>query len=159
MFLLNMGSVFSQSANIAKFMNGTNFSGNIGSNYIGRDNPGCHFCGTSDNGACHVMVGAGDTPLSADAYDMVDTSIIASDKLRSLRQGATYTMVSGTTITTQWRNESASPITVKEVGLAYKYAGGSYDKTINILLSHKVLDTPVTIQPGETYTFAYNIKV
>ena len=29
----------------------------------------------------------------------------------------------------------------------------------NILIARKVLDSPVTIQPGETYVFTYNFKI
>ena len=158
MLLKNMMLIFCQSGNVSKCMNGNNFGSYTSSNYVGREVQGCHYGGTDSSGF-HVIVGGGDTPPTSDDYDMADTSILGTTKLRSLKQGATFSLLNSAFITTQWRNDSSAPIIVKEVGLAYKINNNAYDKSVNVLVSRKVLNNPVTIQPGETYTFAYNIKV
>ena len=139
-------------------MNGNNWGSFASSNQLTRELQDCHYGGTNSSGF-HVIVGGGDTAPTSDDYDMADTSILGTNQLRSIKQGATFTMLNSAVVTTQWRNDSSSPIVVKEVGLACKISPATYDKSVNILVSRKVLDNPVTIQPGETYTFAYNIKV
>lgn len=145
--------------------NGKNMAGSATQNsicgtisYFGSTSTACHYCGSS-SGTFYVMIGGGDTPPTKDDYDMADTSIVASDKMRSMYQTASYTTNSGATVTTQWKNFSSSPITIKELGLAYKRSSATYDKSVNILWARKVLETPVTVQPGETYAFSYNLKV
>lgn len=159
MLLNNFNCGFCNANGIAKLMNGSTASyTNIDLRTLSASNENCHYCGGS-NSAYHVMIGGGDTPVTKDDYDMADTSIIASDKMKSMRQTASYTLLSGTSITTQWINNSSEPITIKELGLAFKFGTATYDKAVNILVSRKVLTTPLTVQPGETYAFTYNIKV
>lgn len=61
--------------------------------------------------------------------------------------------------TTVYTNNSGSNVTVKEVGL-YAYArnpsGGAFK---DICLARKVLDTPIVIEPNESYNFTYKISV
>lgn len=128
-------------------------------NNLGYNNPDCHYGGNTANTAYHVVIGAGTTEPTTSDYDLADSSIMASNKMASLIQSATNSEAGGTTIMTQWQNLSGSAITVKEVGLAFKLAVGSYNKSSNILVARKVLDTFVTIQPNEVYAFSYNIKV
>lgn len=115
--------------------------------------------GGSYSGGPHVVIGAGDTPPTKEDYDLADSSIMASDKMRSLTQTASWTKEDGTVVTVQWQNNSDSAITVREVGFAMKSANTAYSKSANYLLARKVLDTPVTIQPNEVYAFSYGIKI
>lgn len=150
---------FAQSPNRAKLMSGSNFNGYISFNIVGYDASNCHYGSNNGYNSAHVIVGGGDTPVTKEDYDMADTSILGNDKLRSVRQTATYNASNGAVVTTMWRNDSAAPITVKEIGVAYKADMTAYDKTKNVLLARKVLDSPVTIQPGESYVFTYNFKI
>ena len=127
-------------------------------NRLGYNHQSCHYSST-ESGAYSVVIGAGTTEPTVNDYDLADASIMASDKMVSISQSATSSASGGATIMTQWQNVSGSAITVKEVGLAYKLAYNAYSKDANILVARKVLDTFVTIQPNEVYTFAYNIKV
>ena len=121
--------------------------------------PNCHF-GGYDGGAFHVVIGAGNTAPTVNDYDLADSSIMAADKMAPLYRSSTYDASTGATVSVQWRNESSEAITVKEVGLAYKIDyQNQYNKAANLLAARKVLNTPVTIQPGETYVFSYNIRV
>lgn len=61
-------------------------------------------------------------------------------------------------LTQVFKNETANSITVNEIGLGYCYAYSATNKRA-ILIARKVLDTPVTIAPGETYNFTYSINV
>ena len=142
-----------------KDMSGTNrTNGTISLSYMSGINSGSHYSGSS-SGAFYVMIGAGDTAPTRDDFDMADTSIVASDKMVSLVQTATYTKAGGITATTQWKNNSSSPITIKELALTFKFNSAAYQKSANVIVARQVLDTPVTVQPGETYAFSYNIKV
>ncbi|MBP5594274.1 MAG: hypothetical protein J6Y02_02740 [Pseudobutyrivibrio sp.] len=158
MLLLNMNMHFAQTSNRAKNMAGSNYGGYQNLSVLTWNNSTCHYGGTS-SGAFHVIVGAGTTPPTKEDYDMADLSIVGNDLLRPILQTATYSHANnGAVVTTSWRNDSAAPITVTEVGLAFKYNNGVYDKASNVLDARKVLETPVTIQPGETYVFSYNLK-
>lgn len=54
-------------------------------------------------------------------------------------------------------NNTLNPITVKEVGLFGTPGSGS--GVPKCLLCRKVLDTPVVIEPGDSYTFTYRIRI
>lgn len=133
----------------------------IGTIYLGNlayPSQNIHY-GGNYNGGAHVVIGAGDTPPTLGDYDMADSSIMASNKMASLTQSATWTKTDGTAVTVQWVNNSNAPITVKEVGLAMKIGNQAYNKAVNVLLARKVLDAPVTIQPNEVYAFTYGITI
>lgn len=158
MFVKNFQSIFSNSNTTIKYMNGSTFSGVLYSSSIATNSSGCHY-GGNGYAAYHVIIGAGDTPVTVDDYDLADASIMASDKMQSQNQSTTSSRNNGTVVNTQWYNSSAAPITVKEIGLAFKNnTNNPYSKSINILAARKVLDTPVTIQPGETYVFTYRVS-
>ena len=150
---------YSNQSNSKTMSGSTVQNGGAGSlSYCSNISSTCHYCGNGQS-AFHVIIGGGDTPPAFDDYDMADTSIIASDRMVSMVQTASYTTNGGTTITTQWKNKSSSPITVKEIGLASKRSSTTYDKGSNVLYARTVLETPVTVQPGETYAFSYNLKI
>ena len=121
-------------------------------------NANVHYGGNYSGGP-HVVIGAGDTPPTKDDYDLADASIMASNKMKSLTQTATWTKEDGTVVTVQWQNNSDSAITVKEIGFAMKATNTAYSKAANYIIARKVLDTPITIQPNEVYAFTYGIKI
>ena len=158
MLLNNFNIAFSYGNVMPKTMNNITSVYTTSLDKLSQSNSNCHYCATGSN-ACYVMIGAGTTTPTKDDYDMADTSIIGDNKMKSITQTGVYSDATGASITTQWRNESSEAITVKEVGLVYKTNSMAYDKTCNVLLSRKVLDNPITIQPRETYIFTYNIKI
>lgn len=159
MLLFNFNAGFQNNAypSAAKKMNGSNNS-QVPLNSLSNTNIDNHYGGTGTGAYC-IVIGAGDTAVTKEDYDLADTSIMANDKMKSRNQTATYSKASGAVITCQWTNNSNEPITVKEMGLAFKLQSYAYDKASNILVARKVLTTPVTVQSGETYAFTYNIKV
>lgn len=139
-------------------MNGSTFNGVLYSSSVGTNSSACHY-GGNGYAAYHVIIGAGNTPVTVDDYDLADSSIMASDKMQSQNQSANSNRNNGAVVSTQWYNSSAAPITVKEIGLAFKNnSNNQYSKSVNVLAARKVLDTPVTIQPGETYVFTYKVS-
>ena len=159
MFVKNFQSIFCNSSAALKYMNGSTYNGLLYSANVAINSSGCHY-GGNGYAAFHVIIGAGDTPVTVDDYDLADASIMASDKMQSQNQSTSSSRNNGTVVNTQWYNSSAAPITVKEIGLAFKNNPNSpYSKSVNILAARKVLDTPVTIQPGETYVFTYRVSV
>lgn len=61
------------------------------------------------------------------------------------------------TKTATFKNNTSSTIIVKEVGL---YFGSGNSSTYPpLLLARKVLDTPISIEPGETKTFSVHIYI
>ena len=143
--------------NMAKNMAGTN-AGTIYLGNLAYSQANIHYGGTYSGGP-HVVIGAGDIAPTKEDYDLADSSIMASDKMKSLTQTATWSRVDGTIVTVQWMNNSSSAITIKEMGLALKTSNSAYTKSANVLLARKVLDTPITVQPNEVYAFTYGIKV
>lgn len=157
MLLSNFNTGFENTTNAATRMDGT-VTSYISLNQLSSYNSNGHYGATGTSCYC-IVIGAGDTPVTKEDYDLADASIMANDKMKSMTQNATYSKVSGAAITCQWLNNSSDPITIKEIGLSFKTGGGAYNKSGNILVARKVLTTPLTVQPGETYAFTYNIKV
>lgn len=65
---------------------------------------------------------------------------------------------------TTYKNVSSDPVTVSEIGLVVgtpnwsSPTGSEQNKKVKILLARNVLDNPITIQPGELYTFTMVFK-
>lgn len=159
MFNKNFQALFCYNSSSGRIttMAGSTSTGNLPSNVLGYTTQYCHYGALNATGAYHVIIGAGDTAATIDDYDLADSSIMAADKMQSQLQMTTRSRANGAVVSTQWYNSSAAPITVKEIGLAYKNQNAAYSKAANYMIGRKVLDTPVTIQPGETYIFSYRV--
>lgn len=105
---------------------------------------------TAGTNLAFIGVGSGDTPESVNDYKL-DNYI------------NTLTYVSGSAAqngelankTATFQNDTSSTIIVKEVGLYYDFGSG-YPP---VLMARKVLDTPVSIEPGETKSFSVHIYI
>lgn len=104
-----------------------------------------------------VGVGSGETEPTIDDYSL--ESVLSNLTLvsRSTVWGKDETpiMYNATTV---YRNDTSSPITVKEVALYYAWQGYT-DANNSLCFARSVLETPVTIGVGETYTFNYSIEI
>lgn len=109
----------------------------------------------SDNGmGCKVVVGTGDTAPTASDY-----ALASSASLTHVGTIAnTLANNQAKNITSTYRNDGESAVTIKEVGINC-YTTFRYMEYCNILFARKVLETPVTIQPGEQYTFTYLVAM
>ena len=104
---------------------------------------------TSDVVAPFIGVGSGDAVESANDYKL-DNYI----NTLSYVSGVAGNNGDLTTKTTTFKNNTSSTIVVKELGLYY-----GWSNMTPVLIARKVLDTPVSIEPGETKTFSVHIYI
>ena len=153
------GSLISNSyVNSERYKNQNNevAVGRFGSTY----NP-YHFLGNSDvtvcgmdesvssSAACALCLGIDDKMETLDDYFVGGTGL-TSQKQSSIYHTENYMMLINNIV----YNNTENDIIVKEVGLA----AFSSDSSQSILLYRKVLSTPVTIKPDESYTFTLILK-
>ena len=111
-----------------------------------------------------LVVGSGTTPVTDDDYklDAPITTLTAVSATTSCKTADTEEVLSPTTftITTTYRNSTEAPVTVNEIGImipvGYKYSGsGTMSNALSsCLIYREVLETPVTIEPGQLRTFS-----
>lgn len=115
--------------------------------------------GTSNYTNFGILLGEGDTAPTMDdkSIETINTSLtpLAYPSIQLDRtQGLFRTLQTV-------RNDTANAITIKELGLAAGACNSSspYNMLHYILFTREVLDAPVTIQPGETYTFVVEVNM
>ena len=111
------------------------------------------------NGSIAIDIGFSDTAETGNEYCLADGN--ARNPLLSVVGYGRNTGTVGEIINNYLnvRNNGSSNVIVKEVGYyGNPTSGGSSDGSNSILFARKVLDTPVTIAPGETYNFTYVLK-
>ena len=112
-----------------------------------------------------LVVGSGTTPVTDDDYklDAPITTLKAVSATTSCKTDDTGATLSPTsfTVTTTYRNDTEAPVTVNEIGImipvGYKYsASGDVNNNAlsSCLIYREVLETPVTIEPGQLRTFS-----
>lgn len=102
-----------------------------------------------------LFVGTGETAEAA-----TDFKLNTPVELSVTSASCTHTAYNKTLVTRTFQNNTANAVTVKEVGLyLFAHQGSSTASTFYpvILLGRKVLDAPVTLEVGDTYTFTYNL--
>lgn len=102
-----------------------------------------------------LFVGTGET-----AEAVTDFKLNVPVELSVTNASCTHTAYNKTLVTRTFQNNTASAVTVKEVGLyLFAHQGSSTASSFYpvILLGRKVLDVPVTLAVGDTYTFTYNL--
>lgn len=102
-----------------------------------------------------LFVGTGET-VEAETDYQLNTPV----ELSVTNASCTHTAYNKTLVARTFQNNTASAVTVKEVGLyLFAHQGSSTASTFYpvILLGRKVLDVPVTLAVGDTYTFTYNL--
>lgn len=111
-------------------------------------------------GAC-VVVGFGDTAEAPDDYGLADGNY--NNARLAVANYGKNTFVPGDIISIYagYTNNTGSNVIVKELGIIGNPTGNSQASGGNnvCLLFRKVLETPVTIAPGETYIFSYRVKL
>lgn len=106
-----------------------------------------------------MVIGDDDTPATAYDYDLKHTLTSGFDVISQTSTIYTNRLDSSFgTITRVIKNTSSDLITVKEIG--YLVSGSiDHNNSPIILLAREVLTTPVTIQPGEKYSFTLDLCV
>ena len=103
-----------------------------------------------------LFVGTGDTPVTIDDYKLAAPISLQVNSHSCLQPTAGKIIV-----TRQFTNNTEEAVTIKEIGL---YLGSTKRSYANefvpfIMLGRKVLDSPVTLQVGDSYSFDYNIDM
>lgn len=119
--------------------------------------------GGSSDAAGFMVVGGGDTP--ATPSDIALETPYVRFTIGQYTPESDLVISNHTSITDTrtilgksccYRNDTASPIIVKEIGiLAFSYGSGVHYS----LVARKILKTPVTIEPGKTARFTYTIGI
>ena len=110
------------------------------------------------SGSCFLDVGFGDTPETVDDYSLENPNYIANtltfvnSQILSKGDREIYNMIA------LFRNDTGSNVIVKEIGF-YSMMANTSSASYNVLLSRKVLNNPITIAPGESYSFNYIIRL
>ena len=103
-----------------------------------------------------VILGDGNTPVSLSDYCLsgnlitdfsASTSVAVSYNNGKITAVATYNIV----------NTGASAFTIKEIGNRVRRTAGGYN--YDILIARALLETPVTIAPGDTGVVTYKIEI
>ena len=100
-------------------------------------------------------VGTGSTPASIEDY-ILESDASASFSGKSL--SASYANVGANydceiTISAFGKNNTASPITISEIGIYNTGVARNGNDKSTVLLFREVLETPLVVQPNETYHF------
>lgn len=102
-----------------------------------------------------LFVGTGETAEVASDYQL-KTPV----ELSVTNASCTHTAYNQTLVKRTFQNNTANAVTVKEVGLyLFAHQGSSTETDFYpiVMLGRKVLDVPVTLEVGDTYTFTYNL--
>lgn len=118
------------------------------------------FCASS---ALRILVGNGTGDVTADDYtlNMIDTNVLKPLSNTAKNGGNINNWTRLSTVTTTFNNVSDADVTVTELGIAYQSGttSGGVTTWTRVLLTRELLDTPVTIKPGESYTFTAVIDI
>ena len=122
-------------------------------------------------GQTTLVVGSGTTPVTDDDYKLdvpiASASLTAVSATTSCKTENTGEALSPTsfTITTTYRNDTEAPVTVNEIGIMIPVGcKSSISATMpnalsSCLIYREVLETPVTIEPGQLRTFSITTDV
>lgn len=101
-----------------------------------------------------LSIGTGNTPANIDDYNiessvtLADFSIISSSRVL----GGTNNK-NTVTLTQVWQYNGTGSVDVNEIGLF----AVSYGMTKDFILEHTVLDNPISVENGDTFTIALTI--
>lgn len=96
-----------------------------------------------------IMLGTSENPTLKSSDYMVDDTVL----LTRLSDNIKVNPAEGVCVifSSSYRNDTSSPVTITNIGICA--ANGSSDMVVRILLTKEVLETPITIHPGGSYTF------
>lgn len=114
---------------------------------------------TNTTAGYYVDVGFDDTEPDVSDYKLGDSNAVDTQKLTFVSSTSTGGVLPYIRyVTTVYRNDTADDVTVKEVGLVSKSTlANRADR--NYLLTHEILETPIVVHAGETYSFIVNLEI
>ena len=118
------------------------------------------FCGRS---ALRILVGTGTNAVTENDYTltMINTDVLNPLSNTAKNRGNVNNYTRLCTVSTTFNNVSSSSVTVTELGIAHQSGttSGGVTTWTRVLFTRELLDTPVTIEPGESYTFTAVIDI
>ena len=111
-------------------------------------------CATSVTGCYGVWVGSGDAEVSVDDYNLEEKINTLTEVSQSQTYGDTYDDNYMAVYAGTYKNNTDAEITVKEVGVFYY---NNYTTQPNPFMVARQVINPVTLQPGDTYTFTVTV--
>lgn len=117
--------------------------------------------GSGYKNKCWVDVGFSDTPESPTDYQLADSNFTNRKLTPSGGSVLTHSNRELISVQTVYLNSGSESVTVKEVGYVANPCWGTASSGQNrmVLFCRKVLDTPIVIAPGESYSFNYRIRI
>ena len=104
----------------------------------------------------YLNVGSGSTtPTASDVC--LDTIITDLTYVSGSISNGSGTLIKH--IDTTYKNNTESAITVREFDVGFQYRVSSNSNSYSVILAREVLDTPVVIMPGKSYTFAWELNM
>lgn len=105
-----------------------------------------------------IDVGYGDDAVTGSDYCLADSNY-SNRKLTAIAAGRnTPTLGDIFNGYMNFRNDTAENVIVKEIGICGNPTSGN--NIVNMILYYrKVLDNPITIAPGEVYSFNYKVRI
>lgn len=103
----------------------------------------------------YLALGSGNTAPTFTDYTVTDVTAQLTFVSGSLAKINENMIIS---VSQTFRNDTESAITVKEIGFGFGQQSNQ-GQSVGILLTRSVLETPVTIGAGESYSFTYSIEV
>lgn len=118
------------------------------------------FINLSDDGSTNhknlaigvsILVGSGMTDPTENDYTL--ENVIS---LTHISGSASTSANSFLTVSRTLKNDSTETVTINEVGLFYNFLEDSNDTARTVtLFAREVLTSPITMKPGESYTFTF----
>lgn len=160
MLLNNMSTIMRDSGGIN--FNGTQSGNGVNGSSIGGFNTNYtnqNVYYNNNSAGLYIDVGFGDTAPQKTDYKLEDSNVLDSNLLTWLisiyvNDRLPYIRL----ISSTYRNDTANDVIVKEIGMIKKN-GYSGVNTCNVLLTRTVLQTPVTMHPGDTVTFTVSLEI
>lgn len=120
---------------------------------------------TISGGASWIDVGTGDTPESTGDYVMTDMNMFTGALSVLSLQSLTRSIGEIINLNIVVKNNGGSNVTIREIGILCNpsQSNASFPSSISnanyeCLIFRKVLETPVTIAPGDSYNINYVVR-
>lgn len=107
--------------------------------------------GNATYGKFGLLVGTGVTEPTVDDYKLANQVVLTHVSFQCTNSSGTLLP----TVTHTMTNNTGSTLVITEIGLYI----GVYNGSKPCLLGRKLLETPVTMENGQSYTFQYNIDL
>lgn len=108
------------------------------------------------NNGWYLRIGSSNAESSYESGSLVSPITTLTEVSRSIVSNSGDIMKS---ITTVFQNNTNESVTVKEVGIGINLALSAGVHAMTSILARRVLTTPITINPGEVYSFMYQISL